>query len=77
MGTIAYVEICTCTLYPGAKPEKNFRGWVKMFWSLDQLFQARESNMFQMAYKYMYIVNNEFQDSRQEGGGCPGLGATN
>ena len=40
-----------------------------MFWSLDRLFQARESNMFQMAYKYMYKVNNEFQVSREEGGG--------
>ena len=33
-------------------------GGFKMFWSLDELFQVRESNMFQMAYKYMYIVNN-------------------
>ena len=39
-----------------------------MFWSLDKLFQVRKSNMFQMAYKYMYIVNNLFQDSRQEEG---------
>ena len=34
------------------------KGEVKMFWSLDLLFQLRESNMFHMAYKYMYIVNN-------------------
>ena len=49
----------TCRLLPGAKPEIIFpRGGGKMFWSLDQLFQVKETNMFQMAYKYMYTVNN-------------------